>query len=301
MSGKQHADPLEHVSLPKLLFWSLLLYLAWHWRALSPVLFNGELPGPDDFLRLHQAKNWWFGQDWYDLKVDRLIGNNLHWSRIIDFPLALIAAIVSWVADATTAWRIAAIIWPLALFLATILVLARLCDHLVGEKGRLLVLLFAGLNSFTMTEFAPGRIDHHNLQILLLIVCLASLFLKNPMHLALGVGISIALSVSIGLEILVLFVPVLGGLALMWAFSANGAAAALIATGMVLIAACLLLFGLTVPPAEYFSQYCDANSIVYLSALCGISIAFILLGYSQSMIDGTEHPNPTRSVFLICA
>ena len=294
MAADQPTDPLGHLSLPRLLFWALLLYLAWHWRVLAPVLTNGELPGPDDFLRLHQAKSWWLGQNWFDLKVHRLLGDDLHWSRIADLPLAAIAGFASWFTDATTAWRISAALWPLALFLAAIATLALLCDRLVGERARIFVLLFAGLNSFTMSEFAPGRIDHHNLQILLLLICLSSLFSRSPNRIALGVGIPIALSVSIGLEILVLFIPVLAGIALGWACNLNNGSRIMVRTGLVLGIAGLLLFGVTVPPGQYFIQHCDANSIVFLTMLSGIAGAFILLGSAHRLIDGAEVPSPIR-------
>src|SRR5918998_268495 len=77
--------------------WKLVVVLVWlglcTWFYLSKVneirLF--ALPDTDDNLRMAQVRSWMKGQDWYDLRQYQLnwpAGANIHWSRLVDLPLA---------------------------------------------------------------------------------------------------------------------------------------------------------------------------------------------------------------------
>ncbi|MEM9330109.1 MAG: hypothetical protein AAGA53_02210 [Pseudomonadota bacterium] len=285
MQIKNQSGSAPVFSVPKLLFWSALLYAAWHWKNVSPVLLQGELPGPDDFLRLHLVQSWLAGKSWFDASIAGFLGSDIHWSRIIDVPLAMIALPLTLVLESALALRVTAVVWPFFLFLSGMLVMMKICDQLCGKQARVFVLLFTGLNSFTMHEFAPGRIDHHNAQIIVLLLAVYGLFLQNSWKRALLIGLSIPLSVSIGLEILVLFLAILAGLALEWALSEKPQDRTLQRTGMIMGAACLVFYMMTIPPDEYVSAYCDEYSIVYLSALLGISVCFLVLQSSQGWLD----------------
>ena len=273
------------LSVPKFLFWSALLYLAWHWRSVPPVLLNGELPGPDDFLRLHQVETLISGQGWFDVKVHRLAGSDIHWSRIVDVPVALLALPFTLFVDLTASLRISALLWPFLLFLTALYLMVKTCDRLCGVQSRILVLLFTGFNSFTMQEFAPGRVDHHNLQIVLLLLAAYGLFARENWTRALCIGLAIPVSTAIGLEILILFIAVLAGLAWAWVWGGKEDRDLLLKTGIVMGAVSLGLFLLTIPPDQYAVPYCDAYSIVYLVLLLGISIGFAGLASATEKID----------------
>ena len=71
----------------KIVFWTLAFQIAWNWRSLGPVLREGELVGPDDFLRMHQVHNFLSGQGWFDMRAYRMFppdGADIHWSRLVD-------------------------------------------------------------------------------------------------------------------------------------------------------------------------------------------------------------------------
>src|ERR1700712_5265613 len=79
----------ERWRLLTLLFWIgtaiTLLAMKWagiHWFALGDT---------DDNMRFDQVRDWLNGQGWYDLRQYRLnppAGFSIHWSRLVDLPLA---------------------------------------------------------------------------------------------------------------------------------------------------------------------------------------------------------------------
>src|SRR4051812_30186269 len=42
----------------------------------------------DDNMRMMQVRALLAGQGWYDLAQHRLAGSNIHWSRLVDLPIA---------------------------------------------------------------------------------------------------------------------------------------------------------------------------------------------------------------------
>ncbi|MBK8543458.1 MAG: hypothetical protein IPL62_07705 [Caulobacteraceae bacterium] len=51
-----------------------------------------SLPDSDDYLRLQQVRDWLAGQNWFDVTQHRInppVGGILHWSRLVDIPIAL--------------------------------------------------------------------------------------------------------------------------------------------------------------------------------------------------------------------
>ena len=77
--------------------WIALTLLAWVavaawyvWNDWNMVRWL-SLGDTDDNMRLMQVRAWLAGQGWYDLTNYRLnppVGFNIHWSRIVDLPIA---------------------------------------------------------------------------------------------------------------------------------------------------------------------------------------------------------------------
>ena len=82
-------DPyfVQRVGLAFLLIALLLLV------ANVPAIAGMRFPDPDDTLRLVQVRDLVAGQGWYDLRQHRVDaphgGVPMHWSRLVDIPLAL--------------------------------------------------------------------------------------------------------------------------------------------------------------------------------------------------------------------
>src|SRR5687768_17749815 len=81
----------RHWKLWLLLFWLVTCLLMVFNR--SKGIYWFALPDTDDNLRMMQVRALLGGQDWYDLRQHRMNppdGLNVHWSRIVDLPIAAI-------------------------------------------------------------------------------------------------------------------------------------------------------------------------------------------------------------------
>src|SRR3954470_13506868 len=97
-----------------LLFWlifaALFIYARWNsiqWFALGDT---------DDNMRMMQVRALLSGQDWYDLRQYRLDppgGADIHWSRLVDLPIAAIKLALTPLFGGPTAERAAVAIAPL--------------------------------------------------------------------------------------------------------------------------------------------------------------------------------------------
>ena len=61
------------------------------WPLMVKVWTDGLYVDTDDAMRMVQVRDWLAGQGWYDLRALRLdppAGTLMHWSRVVDLPLA---------------------------------------------------------------------------------------------------------------------------------------------------------------------------------------------------------------------
>ena len=77
-------------------------------------------------------------------------------------------------AAASDADVIAAYAWPLALLLVLLWLTGRLAVRLGGQEAALPAMLLPAFSLITMAEFAPGRFDHHSVQIIVGFILLAA-------------------------------------------------------------------------------------------------------------------------------
>jgi len=269
----------------KVLLWGFLFYLVWNWKGMVLVFSQGVLPGPDDFLRYHQAQNWLLGQGWFDTTAYRMFppsGGDIHWTRFIDAAIGGVTAFFNLFTDLSTAGRITAIVWPLSLFMLAVAAMVAICERLAGKENRLLALFFFVLSINTLAEFKPGRLDHHNVQILLFILIMLGIVRGLGRYSSYLVGVLIAVSIMTGLDSLLLLLAALAFLALEWVFKREGSATRLFETGLALGVTSSLLYVSSFPPGRWFSNHaCDAFSLFYLSALLLVSAAFMVLSFSS--------------------
>src|SRR5690606_34128818 len=77
---------------------------------------NGQFPDPDDTLRMVQLRDLLGGQAWFDVtqyRIDPPDGVPMHWSRLVDVPLAFVALTLTPLIGAASAQTTAAVIVPL--------------------------------------------------------------------------------------------------------------------------------------------------------------------------------------------
>ena len=184
-----------------------LAWCAWLLFDRTAAIHALSLGDTDDNMRLAQVRALLDGQGWYDLRQHRLDplhgGANIHWSRLVDLPIAGLILLLRPIVGTATAERWACGVAPLLPLLPLLGALALIARRLIHPHAAPLAmagLLFAGS---TMGMFQPLRVDHHGWQLALLAAALAGL--ADPRRARGGVtaGIATALSLTIGLELLI--------------------------------------------------------------------------------------------------
>lgn len=254
------------------------IYTSWNnirWFALGDT---------DDNMRMMQVRALLHGQGWFDLRQYRMnppYGADIHWSRLVDLPIAgLILGLRPFIGGAA-AERWAAGIAPMLPYLLLLFSLALTARRLLGPAAypfTFLTLAFAGSNN---GMFAPERIDHHGWQLALLALSISAIADRNRFRGGLVLGISTALSLAIGMEMIIYLAIAGAAVALFWVDDA-GERGRLRAYGISLAGAtafCFLVF------ASYADRapVCDALSPVWTSdlLLCG-AIAYGLAWLSPT-------------------
>lgn len=235
---------------------------------LTAALHTLHLGDTDDAMRLVEVRDLVAGQSWFDLVEHRFLppaGVASHWSRLVDAPLAAAIAALTPLIGSSLAERVTTALWPPLLFLVYALILARGMRGLFNGRAAIFA-IFAATQTVGLTiQFTPGRIDHHNLQVLLLLgvgLCLmqpARSWRSGAIAGALAAG-----SLAIGLEALPAIA--LAGLIVVadWCLSGRAAMPALAGFGLALLAAATLLFGVQTAPALWSTSACDALSPPWL-------------------------------------
>ncbi len=153
--------------LPVMVF--IYVALAFLYHPFSPFQ-TFRLSDPDDYMRLNEVINWLQGQGWHDLSHPRLSPGDhvvLHWSRLVDLPIALIAWPLSKFFDIQRAVMVGALVVPMALMALLLALLPALAEPLVGKDRANFAAIFALFAPLMLFNFTPGRVDHHNWEILI--------------------------------------------------------------------------------------------------------------------------------------
>jgi hypothetical protein len=259
-------------------FWALLA-AAFAARA----FYNApEIPwvaDSDDAMRLVVVRDFLNGQGWYDHIQHRLntpFGAEIHWSRMVDLPLAgLMLLLMPFAGAQTELW--VAFVWPLILLFVLLLLTAKLSVRLAGREAMLPGLVLPVLSAAVMVEFGPGRVDHHSIQIILtLLMVLATLEARSRPRWAIVAGIAAATSLAVGVETVPLIAAAIAGYGLFWVFeprSANGARS----FGLAFAGAALAHLMIAKPPADWLVFGCDAFSASFALAALGTGLVLFVL------------------------
>src|SRR3954470_18278880 len=104
----------------------------------------------DDNMRIMQVRAWLHGQGWYDLRQHRLnppLGANIHWSRLVDLPIAGLILGLRSILGGPGAERWAVAIAPLLPYLLLLFSVALTARRLLGPAAypvAFLAVFFAG-------------------------------------------------------------------------------------------------------------------------------------------------------------
>src|SRR4249919_1807446 len=255
---------------------SWLLFCAWFIFNRSSDIRYFRLGDTDDNMRMMQVRGLLHGQDWFDLRQYRLnppVGSNIHWSRLVDLPIAGLILLLQPLLGGAGAERWAVGVAPLLPYLLMLFSVGLTVRRLIDPRAYLLAfaaLFFAGS---TNGMFMPERIDHHGWQLAFLALAITAIADPRKLRGGLTLGVATALSLTIGLEMLVYLALAGVALVLFWVIDRDerarlGAYALTLSSGTTLG---FLLF------ASYVNRaaVCDALSPVWLSdALLGGALLF---------------------------
>jgi hypothetical protein len=267
--------------------WPLVVAI---WAAFALWRYTAGLPGAvsamstDDAMRLAQVRDLMGGQGWFDLTQTRLNppeGVVMHWSRLVDLPIAATLGLAERALDGDAALKVMLAVWPALLFLAALLAGASAAAAVAGPAaGALSAVLFL-LSPGVKTAFGVGAIDHHGAQIVLTLTMIAcALRLGRSGGAAIGAGLSAAAMMAIGMETAPLVAVCAGAVALRWAVFGDEMAPAARRFGLAFAGGAVLAAAATVPPDRWAAPVCDALAAGHLAVAViggvGLAVATLL-------------------------
>jgi hypothetical protein len=266
--------------------WIILTLVAW--AAIAGYMFWDDfnavrwlsLGDTDDNMRLMQVRALLAGQDWYDLRQYRMnppVGFDMHWSRLVDLPIA--GLILFFRLFTTNAWaeRLACGIAPLLPLAVVMLGIGATVRRLVHPLAwPLSIVLLMGATA-TMVMFVPMRIDHHGWQLAMLSLTLAGLCDPSRVRGGVIVGLAGAASLTIGLEMIPFFAMEGAIVALRWVWDRSEAErlrayAVSVSGGSALGYVIFASYANRVPR-------CDALTPVWLATVIGASALLLVITF----------------------
>ncbi|UZK67956.1 AcrB/AcrD/AcrF family protein [Sphingomonas sp. M1-B02] len=250
-----------------LVFWGCVV--AWflvqrqgniHWLVLGDT---------DDNMRLMQVRALLAGQGWYDLRQYRLDpangGFDIHWSRLVDLPIAGLILLLKPFLGIAAAERWACGIAPLLPLAITMTGLTLTIRRLVAPYAWPVAMIILMGCASTLQMYAPMRIDHHGWQLACLAMAVAGLADPKRARGGATVGVSSAVSLTIGLEMLPYCAMADAIIVLRWIWNRSDAPR-LAAHGLTLAGGSALGFALFASNANQVMR-CDALTPVWLSVM----------------------------------
>ena len=243
---------------------------------------------PDDALRMVQVRDWLAGQGWSNVTQYRMNlpdGGPMHWSRLVDIPIA--AAILMfrpWLGQYGAEQAAAAII-PLLTYGVVLTFYAAAVRRTWGALPALVAAATFFLILPATFQLLPMRIDHHGWQLALFCVGLWALF--DPVQSrksAIIMGAAMALWLEISVEGLPFAVIVFGVLALRWFLPAwrvaghepdkTDGAGQLVTAVLTFAVSLVMLFGVT-ENWEKAGNFCDGLSPFHLASAGAVAAVLV--------------------------
>ena len=176
---------------------ALLVWLSWN------TLLTRAGWDPDDQLRLVQLRDFLGGQNWFDTTQYRMNapeGAPMHWSRLVELPLALVVMLATPLLGPERAEMAAGIIVPMFCLGGIAFLLAQVAGKIAGRPAAIAACLLALIAPAMLIQLRPMRIDHHGWQIFCAVLGFATLYWSNARKAGLVLGATLAVWVHISLE-----------------------------------------------------------------------------------------------------
>ncbi len=234
--------------------------------------------GPDDQLRMVQLRDFLNGQSWFDWTQYRMNtpdGAPMHWSRLIELPLALLILILSPIFGQNIAEMIAGTLIPLSGLALTSYMIGRICLTLWNKQAAIFAIILTWFNPAISFQFRPMRIDHHGWQIALATLALWTMFWPSKKWggIILGAALATWLHISLeGLPLTAAFFVILG-----WRWIIKKAhGQRLIWTIISFTISSFFLYFATQGLTSSILVYCDSISAPHLAAITSAAIIMLI-------------------------
>jgi hypothetical protein len=158
---------------------------------------------PDDQLRLVQLRDFLNGQSWFDTTQYRMNmpdGAPMHWSRLVELPLAAIVLALAPILGAARAEMVAGTLVPLLCLGGIGFMLAHIAQRIGGRAAGIAAMLLTLMAPALLIQLRPMRIDHHGWQIFCAVASLSTLFWADRRKAGLALGAALAVWIHISLE-----------------------------------------------------------------------------------------------------
>jgi hypothetical protein len=251
--------------------------------------FSASFGDTDDAMRLVLVRDLVSGRGWYDQWIQRLqppVGIYMHWSRLLDGALAGIVLVLRFFVSSGTAEAMMRVIWPFALIYPAVLCSLHLARHVGGSAAVFICAVLLASNQQAYAQFIPGRIDHHNVQIVMTLV--ASTYAtsrSNNLHPHIFAGIASGLGLAIGLEAIVFHFLIGLSYAIRGILSPTEKRIAS-AYALALLLGTITFYGVQTPPGRWDMSFCDSIGLNLIAAMvtgsCGL-LAVIWLADGLSL------------------
>ncbi|MDK9696085.1 MAG: hypothetical protein OEL76_06830 [Siculibacillus sp.] len=230
----------------------------------------------DDAMRLVEVRDFLAGQGWFDLRQYRLdppADLPMHWSRLVDLPIALLIRLAELVVPTAIAEKFAMYLWPTLVLVPALLAARRIACRIGGDWAALPAVYLTATCAPVIGQFVPGRIDHHNVQIALTLWLLATLFEPPSRRRGVVAAVLSAVMMAVGMETLPFVALAAFVVALHWVACEDADEA--VAYGLALATATVATMVATQPSRLWTLGACDALSANYLAlaVVGGIGLA----------------------------
>ena len=234
----------------------------------------------DNAMRMVEIRDLVNGQSWFDTTQYRdntPYGGPMHWSRLIDGPVALIIIALRPVLGVAGAEAAAQIIWPMLVFTALAILLVLTAEWLAGRAAGAFAALVAALAVPIHNDFPIAGLDHHNVQaVLAVLAMLTTLRARTSARWAVAAGLTAATIIAIATEGLPIIAAQLLVIPLFWVFDPARNGRPMLAFGASFGLGTLGHLLLVTPPAAWFEVHCDAISFTYVSVALLYALAVFI-------------------------
>jgi uncharacterized membrane protein len=288
--------------------WQIVLSLGFVWLvvvALSLYMHRDDITtlrfsDPDDTMRLLEVRDFLAGQSWFDVSQHRAnppLGGPMHWSRLVDLPIATVILLLRPFLG-THGAEIGAVLVVPALTLATLLYALYWAVSPLMQQGRALLCCAAfAISPFVFVQCAAMRIDHHAWQAVMMALTMGGVLHPDLRKGGLIAGLAMAVWLQISIEGLAFAALTAAVMAVRYILDAREWPR-FTAYLWTMVGASAVLLLATQGWTPFHASQCDSLSSVYLAP---IAVAPPLLTMLHRLLAQSTLPGRIRSVTLALA